>query len=165
MSHACLLWQIESDQMWCVNSQLDHTSYRSHGDLLDSMVSPLERMRRELRDLVNLTKEVTHTYTVFNTHIHTCSLTTDHSLSLPRPLSLPYILITTHTHTHTQCLNYVHNTNHDWLWQAMIHTGAPTKLKRDDLCPFFYQTNSWSKQQRIPWSDSGKRYLRPGQDA
>ena len=42
----------------------------------------------------------------------------------------------------------------------MIFTGAPTKLKNDNACPFFYLSQSWTSQQRIPWHE--KRHMRPG---
>merc|ERR1719201_2558604 len=45
--------------------------------------------------------------------------------------------------------------------QAMVATGAPTKLKTDSACPFFYQSNSWSSEQRIPWTAEDKRIMRP----
>ena len=45
----------------------------------------------------------------------------------------------------------------------MVNTGAPTKLKNDDSCPFYYQSNSWSRQQKIPWNVEEKRAMQPGQ--
>ena len=43
----------------------------------------------------------------------------------------------------------------------MIDTGAPTKLKSDKVCPFFYECNSWGSQQIVPWNDADKRVMYP----
>lgn len=45
----------------------------------------------------------------------------------------------------------------------MIETEVPTKWKNDKDCPFYYQCNSWSRRQSIPWNDEYKRVMRPGQ--
>ena len=47
--------------------------------------------------------------------------------------------------------------------QAMIDTGAPTKRKNDSSCPFYYECNSWSRQQEIPWNVPEKRSMKPSE--
>ena len=81
-----------------VHVTYEHASavHRSHGEMLDSIVPPLEKQRHELRDLINKSLKVTlplirsHTHTHTRTHTHTHTRTHTHTH--------------THSHTHNQRL-------------------------------------------------------------
>ena len=60
------------------------------------------------------------------------------------------------THIH---LNFI--IDFQWCHQSMIETGAPTRWKSDKVCPTFYQCNSWTSEQIVPWNDVEKRVMYP----
>jgi len=66
-----------------VHVTYEHASavHRSHGEMLDSIVPPLEKQRHELRDLINKSLKVTLPLIRSHTHTHTHTHTQPHTQS------------------------------------------------------------------------------------